>query len=44
MFDFENEEMITVIGHEDIDILQIESSKPTIKQNLILEMTVAGEI
>ncbi|WP_455393075.1 thrombospondin type 3 repeat-containing protein [[Eubacterium] cellulosolvens] len=44
IYDYEHEETITVSGHEDIDILEIKSSKLTLKQNLVLEMIVAGEI
>jgi len=44
MFDYENMELITDPGHQDIDILEVKSSKATLKQNLILELTVAGKI
>jgi hypothetical protein len=40
----EDGEPEVVTGHDDIDILSIKSSKMTVKQNIVLEMTVAGTI
>jgi hypothetical protein len=40
-----NDGLLAIVqGHDDIDILKIKSSKLNIKQNIVLEMTVAGII
>ena len=44
VFDSGSGETKPVSGYEDIDILQIKSSRAALKQNLVLEMLVSGEI